>query len=73
MTAAVYSVLNIHPSGVLIALFFVVTWLVPRQTAAVSAQVLCTLLNVLLNASGQTSRGFVLSPTLWTVVDFIGN
>ena len=33
--------LNIHRGGVLTAL----TWLVPRETAAVSAQVLCTTYN----------------------------
>ena len=35
---------NIHPSAVLTA-GLLVTWLVPRQTAAVSAQVLCTPYN----------------------------
>ena len=35
--------LNIHQSGVLTALLVaVVTWQVPRETAAISAYVLCT-------------------------------
>ena len=42
MTSFFYSAfLNIHRSGVLTAL----TWLVPHETAAVSAQVLCTPYN----------------------------
>ena len=42
--------LNIHRSGVLTAL----AWLVPHETAAVSAQVLCTPYNMSLHAKPHT-------------------
>ena len=41
VTSFIARFLNIHRSGVLTAL----AWLVPHETAAVSAQVLCTLYN----------------------------
>ena len=49
MTVSFYSAflfLNIQRGGVLTALFGVVARLVPRETAALSAQVLCTPYNM---------------------------
>jgi len=64
-------IFNIHGGGVLTSLVLGAAWKVPRETAAVSAQVLCTpfshVFGQLVTVTTSVRRPSIKAPHLWQV------